>query len=180
MNETNYTSDQEEFWKKYLNEEILGAPTDYLTSTTSLSLDLDDMFVQPTYSPPKQELIVPVEMIKPVETIEKPLKITINPNVQKQKIKKTTKTKPQKKYDLNFDVVHYGSKFDKKKSDSEEPIILNSGAWSRDEHERFLEGYRTLGKRWKHIATHFVKTRNAVQVTSYAQKYTKGNKSNLN
>ena len=46
------------------------------------------------------------------------------------------------------------------------------GAWSPDEHERFLDGLRDLGtSQWARIAKEYVKTRTPTQVGSHAQKY---------
>ena len=45
------------------------------------------------------------------------------------------------------------------------------GPWSPDEIQRFEEGYNLLGRRWKKISMHFVKTRNIVQVSCYGQKH---------
>ncbi|XP_030535885.1 transcription factor SRM1-like [Rhodamnia argentea] len=47
-------------------------------------------------------------------------------------------------------------------------------AWSREEHELFLEGLEKYGKGdWKSISRNCVKTRNPTQVASHAQKYFK-------
>ncbi|MFZ9526987.1 MAG: Myb-like DNA-binding domain-containing protein [Schleiferiaceae bacterium] len=49
---------------------------------------------------------------------------------------------------------------------------IRRGAWSPDEHERFLEGVSNLGRgNWSRIASEFVKTRTATQVSSHAQKH---------
>lgn len=50
--------------------------------------------------------------------------------------------------------------------------VYKKGRWSKDEHERFLEGIRRLGKgRWAEIAERFVISRSRVQVASHAQKF---------
>ncbi|KAL3720662.1 hypothetical protein ACJRO7_005474 [Eucalyptus globulus] len=52
-------------------------------------------------------------------------------------------------------------------------------AWSREEHELFLEGLEKYGKGdWKSISRNCVKTRNPTQVASHAQKYFKRLKNN--
>lgn len=46
----------------------------------------------------------------------------------------------------------------------------NTGRWTGEEHNRFLQGLQEHGKVWKSIAT-VVKTRSIVQVRTHAQKY---------
>ena len=53
---------------------------------------------------------------------------------------------------------------------------VSIGPWTENEVEQFFEGYKALGRRWKKITENFVKTRNFVQVTSFAQKCSKENK----
>ena len=46
--------------------------------------------------------------------------------------------------------------------------------WKPDEHERFMEGLRVLGKsNWTAIANNYVRTKSPQQVTSHAVKYFK-------
>jgi SHAQKYF class myb-like DNA-binding protein len=52
-----------------------------------------------------------------------------------------------------------------------EEIQLNSGTWSKEEHENFLKGNLVFGRKWNLIAKYFVITRSRVQVSSHAQKY---------
>eukprot|EP00818_Percolomonas_sp_WS_P006322 CAMPEP_0117449966 /NCGR_PEP_ID=MMETSP0759-20121206/8221_1 /TAXON_ID=63605 /ORGANISM="Percolomonas cosmopolitus, Strain WS" /LENGTH=394 /DNA_ID=CAMNT_0005242465 /DNA_START=86 /DNA_END=1270 /DNA_ORIENTATION=- len=48
---------------------------------------------------------------------------------------------------------------------------FNSGAWSSQEHERFLDGLKKYGRsRWREISN-FVGTRSRIQVASHSQKY---------
>ena len=46
----------------------------------------------------------------------------------------------------------------------------NTGRWSHEEHQRFLQGLDMYGKKWSKIAD-VVRTRTRVQVTSHAQTY---------
>lgn len=48
----------------------------------------------------------------------------------------------------------------------------NTGRWTEDEHQLFLQGLEQHGKSWKKIAC-VVKSRNAVQVRTHAQKHFK-------
>ncbi|CAI5728973.1 unnamed protein product [Hyaloperonospora brassicae] len=48
--------------------------------------------------------------------------------------------------------------------------ITRGGRWSADEHERFLEGFRIHGHKWKRVQ-HVVRTRSVTQVRTHAQKY---------
>ena len=46
----------------------------------------------------------------------------------------------------------------------------NSGRWTQEEHERFLQGLDMYGKKWTKVAE-VVNSRTTVQVRSHAQKY---------
>jgi SHAQKYF class myb-like DNA-binding protein len=48
---------------------------------------------------------------------------------------------------------------------------LNSGTWSKEEHENFLKGHQIFGRKWNLISKYFVLTRSRIQVSSHAQKY---------
>ena len=83
----------------------------------------------------KVEQIQPEPTPTPIPTLqvkEKPIKITINPNATVKKQQKVSKkTKPQKKFNLNFDVVHYGNSFTtekkktKKETTEEQEVVFN-------------------------------------------------------
>lgn len=57
-----------------------------------------------------------------------------------------------------------------KQSAAEQNLAHNTGRWTGEEHNRFLQGLQQHGKVWKSIAT-VVKTRSIVQVRTHAQKY---------
>ena len=59
------------------------------------------------------------------------------------------------------------NQFEKKSSEN---IIVNEGKWSKDEHEKFLEGIVLYGTKWKKVKT-LIETRTVVQVRSHAQKF---------
>lgn len=46
----------------------------------------------------------------------------------------------------------------------------NTGRWTQEEHERFIQGLELYGKKWTKVAE-VVRTRTTVQVRSHAQKY---------
>ena len=46
----------------------------------------------------------------------------------------------------------------------------NTGRWTSEEHDFFLEGLRNYGKEWKKIAE-LIQTRTVVQIRTHAQKY---------
>ena len=49
-------------------------------------------------------------------------------------------------------------------------IIANEGRWSKEEHEKFLEGIVLYGINWKKVKT-LIGTRTSIQVRSHAQKF---------
>ena len=58
-------------------------------------------------------------------------------------------------------------KYKKKSSNN---IISNEGRWSKEEHEKFLEGIELYGTNWHKVKT-LIETRTSVQVRSHAQKF---------
>ena len=60
-------------------------------------------------------------------------------------------------------------------SENEDDVVLeliqeNTGRWSAQEHQLFLQGLDHYGKGWKKIAN-LIKTRTVVQIRTHAQKY---------
>ena len=49
-------------------------------------------------------------------------------------------------------------------------ITFNEGRWSKEEHEKFLEGIVLYGINWKKVKT-LIGTRTSIQVRSHAQKF---------
>ena len=56
------------------------------------------------------------------------------------------------------------------KKKSSDNIIVNEGRWSKEEHEKFLEGIVLYGINWKRVKT-LIGTRTSIQVRSHAQKF---------
>jgi len=56
------------------------------------------------------------------------------------------------------------------KNESSNNFISNEGRWSKEEHEKFLEGIALYGINWKKIKT-LIETRTPIQVRSHAQKF---------
>jgi SHAQKYF class myb-like DNA-binding protein len=81
-------------------------------------------------------------------------------------------------YDVSADL--YVTKKNLKNGDNVQNASLN-GRWSKDEHERFLQGLELYGRSWKKIKK-IVGTRSATQIRSHAQKFfaREGNSSNEN
>lgn len=48
--------------------------------------------------------------------------------------------------------------------------VMQTGRWSFEEHQRFLEAMKTFGREWTKVSQ-VVRTRTTVQVRSHAQKY---------
>jgi SHAQKYF class myb-like DNA-binding protein len=46
----------------------------------------------------------------------------------------------------------------------------SSGRWTKEEHQKFVEGLRKFGKNWKQVEE-YVGTRNGAQIRSHAQKF---------
>lgn len=61
---------------------------------------------------------------------------------------------------------------DDEEGDQEEELSssIRGGRWTADEHERFLEGFRVHGHKWKRVQQ-VVRTRSVTQVRTHAQKY---------
>jgi len=59
------------------------------------------------------------------------------------------------------------NKCKKKSSDN---FISNEGRWSKEEHEKFLEGIALYGIKWNKVKT-LIRTRTSSQVRSHAQKF---------
>jgi len=49
-------------------------------------------------------------------------------------------------------------------------VQKSSGRWTKEEHQKFVDGLKKFGKNWKHIEE-YVGTRNGAQVRSHAQKF---------
>jgi SHAQKYF class myb-like DNA-binding protein len=54
--------------------------------------------------------------------------------------------------------------------ESADDTALNTGMWTPDEHQRFIEAIKMFGKDWVAIEQH-VQTRSAKQVKSHSQKF---------
>eukprot|EP01080_Neovahlkampfia_damariscottae_P005581 gene5581-9397_t len=166
-----------EFWERYLNSQFYEEDELSLLKQNSPLVDLD----LPTMTNKEQTFSGMSDKEKSFErALEESQKNDPAPRVKrivKQRKSSTTDTSFQPVlFNLTFDMTDYtNSKTSPRQrtppTPSNEPI--NSGPWSVDETERFIQGFNELGKRWKQISTHFVKTRNSVQVTSYGQKYLK-------
>lgn len=46
----------------------------------------------------------------------------------------------------------------------------SSGRWTKEEHQRFVDGLKKFGKNWKQVED-YVGTRNGAQIRSHAQKF---------
>ena len=62
------------------------------------------------------------------------------------------------------------SKKQRKMQNKKKPTNTLTGRWTKDEHEKFLDGIRIYGKEWKKIAS-MIDTRTVVQIRTHAQKY---------
>jgi len=48
--------------------------------------------------------------------------------------------------------------------------VVNTGRWSEEEHQKFMEAYSKYGKNWKLVQAH-IGTRTCAQARSHAQKF---------
>ena len=51
-----------------------------------------------------------------------------------------------------------------------ENLDINEGRWTKDEHDKFLDGIVQFGINWKKVKT-FINSRTSIQVRSHAQKF---------
>ena len=58
------------------------------------------------------------------------------------------------------------------KKNFQENDITNEGRWTKEEHDKFLDGIAQYGINWKKVKT-FINSRTSVQVRSHAQKFYK-------
>lgn len=54
--------------------------------------------------------------------------------------------------------------------DNAKPSVKSSGRWTKEEHQRFIDGVKKFGKNWKQVEE-YVGTRTGAQVRSHAQKF---------
>lgn len=54
--------------------------------------------------------------------------------------------------------------------DNTKPLPKGAGRWTKEEHQRFIEGVKKFGKNWKQVEE-YVGTRTGAQVRSHAQKF---------
>lgn len=53
---------------------------------------------------------------------------------------------------------------------SEKNLPKSAGRWTKEEHQRFIDGLKKFGKNWKQVEEH-VGTRTGAQIRSHAQKF---------
>jgi len=58
----------------------------------------------------------------------------------------------------------------KPKDTNLDPSNKITGRWTKEEHQRFVEGLRKFGKNWKKVEE-YVGTRSGPQIRSHAQKF---------
>ena len=92
------------------------------------------------------------------------------------KIQKKPHKAPPRPYSMDFDLKDMSSEMKTEEIVKIPEIESNKGEWTDEEIGKFFEGYHSLGRRWKKISLHFVKTRNQIQITSFAQKMSRENK----
>jgi len=65
---------------------------------------------------------------------------------------------------------NYNSSTTATKDTSNKFSSRSAGRWTKEEHQKFVEGLRKYGKNWKEVEA-FVGTRNGAQIRSHAQKF---------
>jgi len=76
---------------------------------------------------------------------------------------------------LQFDPTNYTQTPTQTSTSINKPIYSksgnkSSGRWTKEEHQKFVEGLKRFGKNWKLVEEH-VGTRNGAQIRSHAQKF---------
>eukprot|EP01080_Neovahlkampfia_damariscottae_P011617 gene11617-4859_t len=93
-----------------------------------------------------------------------------SPSFSSKSLSPTISSLNNLKFNLTTD-LHIYEKSKRGLTKKEDKVNYSTGAWSPDEHDRFVQGYQKYGRNWSKIAKEFVKTRSRTQVTSYAQKF---------
>ena len=84
-----------------------------------------------------------------------------------EKINEKIEENSLKNENLNVSNNHGNLETDEKLSDSSH---FKRGHWSKEEHQKFIEGIFIYGNDWKSVQNHIV-TRNSTQARSHAQKF---------
>jgi len=148
-----------------------------------LNLEEDDLWSKTQVD----EILGLDTIVGEIETTPHTAKVTYNlnqiqfvnfpstPEKEHHKPKRMKKNLVERKtvYSMNFDQIRFGENSHHRKQPDIPKEMINQGAWSEEEIERFFIGFETLGRRWKKISLNFVKTRNTVQVACFGQKYLK-------
>ncbi len=108
------------------------------------------------------------ETISRVPKIVKPKeRIFFTKKMMKQKQEKENSFLFLSKKTLRF-IVEKGEEYNKKKKTESDD--MNEGRWTKEEHDKFLDGIVKYGTNWKKVKS-LITTRTAIQVRSHAQKF---------
>ena len=92
-------------------------------------------------------------------------------NISLNKLKKSCKTEiknntPKENQTINYEIQLNTTNKDSESNNSK----FQSGKWTEEEHEKFIEGILLYGNEWKKVQG-IIKTRSSAQARSHAQKF---------
>ena len=92
-------------------------------------------------------------------------------NIFKSNIFNNTKKEKSKKL-LGKKNIHFKVEKEYIKNEKKENIVVNKGRWTKEEHDKFIDGIVQFGTKWEEIIS-LIKSRTYKQVRYHNQKFVK-------